>query len=108
MRFARRISASSIYIAACVSCSGVLGISAHFFDANSWVWGSFGFMVPILPMYWYYSLPSVMKLRLKMLQDFDEEGLLNNTEYNFLRKKALKWWGDRLFGPDQEDNTNER
>lgn len=59
-------------------------------------------------MYWYYSRPTVMKARLELLKKWHEEGILNQTEYNSLRKKALRWWGDRLFGQDSAGSSGQK
>lgn len=108
--FLGRILTSTVDIAACASFSGIFGIAAHFFNANSWAWGCFGFLIPIFPMYWYYSRPSTMKKRLRMLKEFHEEGeegLINQVEYREIRKKALAWWADRLFGGSEDGPTIE-
>jgi hypothetical protein len=107
MMLAGRLATLSIYLSACATFASVCSIAAHFFGAGSYVWGLSGFLIPIFPMYWYYSQPSVMKKRLRMLKEFHEEGLLNQTEYRLLRKQALRWWAGRLFGPPQTETTIE-
>jgi hypothetical protein len=98
-----RAAAMSMYIAACASCAGIFGIVGHFVNVDWRSLSTCGFFVPLFPMYWYYSRPGVMRARLQLLKNWNDAGLLTRPEYQLLKKKAIRWWGDRMFGPDAEE-----
>src|SRR4051812_23095281 len=85
------IGSTSVYGAACASVSGALGVAAHFFSANPWEWATFGLVIPIFPMYLWFSRARVMEGRLKMLGRWKTAGLISQKEHDELKKRALAW-----------------
>jgi hypothetical protein len=92
------VGSTSVYGAACASCSGALGVAAHFFSANPWQWATFGLVIPIFPMYLYFSRARVTERRLQTLGRWKSDGLSSQKEHDDLKKRALAWYGDRMFG----------
>lgn len=65
-----------------------------------------GFLLPMAPTHLFFSSIRMMERRLKTIVEWQKKGFISPQEAALLRKRALQWYGDRLFGlkePSDED-----
>jgi hypothetical protein len=61
-----------------------------------------GCCLPIGPLYFWFSSDRAVRGRLTSLKKWKDDGLISAKEYDSLRKQALRWYGQRLFGREEE------
>jgi hypothetical protein len=90
--------ASTRYAAVGGTAGAILGLLALWLDRNPYVFFFFGACLPLGPLYFWFSSARQIEKQLVILRQWYTRKLINQSEYDELRAKILRWYTERLFG----------
>jgi len=100
------LTASTRYTALGATSGALVALASPWMNISL----EFGFLLgaclPLAPVYFYLTHPTVMAKRLATLQQWQKAGLITTAEYRELKRQSLQWYSKRLFGRDGEGVPN--
>jgi hypothetical protein len=99
------LTASTRYTALGATSGAVMALAAPWLNVSQHFGFLMGFCIPLAPVYFYLTHPTVMRRRLDTLLQWQQAGLITVPEYRELKRQTLRWYSKRLYGRDGEEQS---
>lgn len=101
LQFLKINAAFGVYGSMSLSVGGVLGAACLLLGMEHFeLWVLCGILIPIGPIYLYFSSERSMRYVLTYLKEWRDAKIITSSEYSEMRTKVLLWYRDRRFAVD--------
>jgi hypothetical protein len=92
------VAACSVYSAVGLSAAGAAMLLSPLLNLNPCVAAVGGFLLPIGPLFLWFSTGRATVKRVKMYEQWKKDGIANDKQYRELKAAAIDWHRTRLYG----------